>query len=263
MVKRKTEAVKTRDSSVIGYFMQNPEATNAAVSAGTGVSASTVQRILSDPDYSELEIPKNGNTISQQLIINKKRGLAKGGKTTFERYDAVKGEGGIFIGLTPTDEEDKEQKKNEQITAAVLMFSRYPNITTEELAELLEHDSRDIVYDLLTDPRVYDIFGSVMAKAITERLEYNAYSILKKLPIGFTIHLLEEVPALSEREKEIIRLRLGDGEAMVSAEEVAGGLGISRSMVLKIENRAATKITLYFGSTIYRSAVQGTSAMKR
>jgi len=239
---------KASMNEIIDFFMENPTATIMEISTATGVSKSSVQRYLNHPDVVGLMVEKTGRIIADQLKYNKGVGNSKGGRTTFVRYDAIKDENGKFIGLDENIDEEKEERKRETITEVVLVFSRCPYLTITEISNLLGYeDEGDYVYDCLTDPRVYEIFGPVMANSILERLEKNVFSIFRKLPSEFNIEMLDEVD-LSDREKDILRRRLNNGGIPVSADKVAAELEISRAMVLKIENRAVNKISEHFGN---------------
>ena len=58
--------------SVVRYFINNPTFSILEVASNTGVSKSTVQRILSNPEYSDITIPSTGRTIKEQLEYNLK-----------------------------------------------------------------------------------------------------------------------------------------------------------------------------------------------
>lgn len=245
-MKEKTAEQISRDNLVIGYFLDNPTATIKQISNVTGESSSTIQRILNAPEHVGILISKTDRTIKDQLLHNKLMGNSKGGRTTFESYDAVKDQEGKFVGLSETQTSGKEAAKENQVVEIALIFSKNPHLTIDELADLLDGDiSRDLVYDCLTDSRIFEIFGSIFANSIRDRLEQNLYSILKKLPINFDIEMLAEID-LTDREKDVISRRLGYGKGLVSMDLVAADLEISRAMVLKIENRAINKIQKYF-----------------
>lgn len=76
-------------------------------------------------------------------------------------------------------------------------------------------------------------------------IESEDEDIVEKIENAKDIQILYELlnEVLTEREKEIIRLRYGlYNEASVTQREVAGKLGISRSYVSRIENKALQKL---------------------
>ncbi len=241
---------------VVEYFLEHPTATNIEISEHTGVSKSSVQRYLSNPDIGNINIPTTGKTIAEQIRLNTLKGRQKGGRNTFQHYAVVRGEKGKFNGIvqeSSQEEIDKEKQKREDIRNIVVYFSRHPFLTMEELAQEISHVpirntkttyTPDYVYRCLNDPRVEEMFGSVIANAITERLDQNRYGILEKFegiwnPESFTD------AGLTAHEQSVLLDRFpGDG-TISSAEHTAHKFGISKTMVTKIENQALEKLKKY------------------
>jgi DNA-directed RNA polymerase, sigma subunit (sigma70/sigma32) len=236
----KTNPVKTNANSVLEYFQENPSASISEISDKTGISKSSVQRYLNHPDIVGFTIKLTGKTVKEQLEQNMLLGRSKGGKNTFSKYDHVKNKDGRFSGLVETNTENKEEQKKADIKKIVIFFSKYPYYTIEELSKELGYESSDYVYDCLTDNSVNEMMGSVISESIKAQLDKNKFNIFKKLVPDFDISRLNEFD-LSEREAKVIMARLGNDD-IKSADEVAEAMNISRTMVLKIENRAIDKI---------------------
>ena len=236
---------------VVQYFLNNPTATNQEISASTGVSKSSVQRYLTKPNISNIKIPSTNRTIAEQILWNTRLGRQRGGRNTFQKYDVKKDESGKFVGLEVSKSSvDKGQVKNNDIMKAVLLFSKNPFLTIDELASLLgENYTSDYVYDCLKDSRIEQLFGTLIASSITQQLEYNRYGILRKFRENWGDELFNEA-GLSDREKEILNCRFSEGE-IGSAESVASRFGVSKTMITKIENRAFRKLQEYQAG-IYR-----------
>lgn len=233
-----------REYKIVDYFCKNPESTILQVSSATEISKSSVQRCLNKPDISNIEIPGLNCTIKEQLQKNLLKGRQKGGRNTFNTHDSIKDEHGHFIGLKPTTSSDKENIKKEDIKILVGFFSHHPFYTLDQIAiELDNKYTSDYIYNCLTDPRVKEIFGEVIASAIEKQLSDNKYGILKKYGDYFNETLFEQAE-LTPEEIQVLKMRF-DGETIKSAEAVAVKLGISKTMVTKIEDRALEKIEQY------------------
>ncbi len=248
------EGEKTSRQKVVEFFLANPTATNLDISANTGVSKSSVQRILSDPRVGCIRIPKTNCTISEQILVNTKKGRQKGGRTTFQTHRALKDEQGRFIGtVEETEEIDKESLKEEDIRMVVVYFSKNSLKTMSEIADDLEGIktpgnpnrtyTRDYVYRCLTDPRVEEVFGPMLATSVCHNLDLNRYGILKKLDGFADLQYLEEAD-LTEHEKAVLSYRFSQ-EGIHSADDAAEHFGCSRNAILKTENRAIQKMRDY------------------
>lgn len=236
---------ESKQRRVIDYFMENPQATILDISAATGISKSSCQRYLNMPEYMNMIIPSTGNTIAEQLMANKVAGNQKGGRTTFLTHTVQKDAAGKFIGTTRDEsDENKEELKREDIIRIVRYFSQNPYVTLDGIAEYFDKIyTRSYIYACLNDPRVDELFGKLIASAIKQQLDNNRYGIRRKFGDNWGQELFDAA-GLSEREVSILNLRFTE-DIIHSAEEVAYNLGITRQMVLKIEDRAFNKLEEY------------------
>lgn len=231
---------------VVSYFLEYPNSTLQEISNATGISSSSCQRYLNLPEYCGLIISKTGNTISDQLKINKALGNKQGGRTTFKRYKAQKDEAGKFIGFINNEFcIDAENKKRDDIVKIVTYFSKNPYVTLTEIENFFgELYTSDYIYDCLNDSRVKEIFGNIISSAITEQLSRNNYSILKKYN-GLWDKDIFVNAGLTEHEIEILMYRYTKEGDIHSAEATGIQFGISKSAVTKTENIAIKKLKKY------------------
>ena len=110
------------------------------------------------------------------------------------------------------------------------------NELVQELSDA-EIYSRDYVYDCLTDKRINEVIGFEAATKVKEILKKNRLSFFRKIE-GFNINDLFQTSDLTEQERKILELRMKNK----SLDEIADELNLSRSAVLKHENRAIEKI---------------------
>lgn len=85
----------TRDELIIQYFIDHPDSFIKDIAASTHISRSTVQRTLKK--YYNVLLP-NGNTIEEQLRINKIQGNLNGGIQSSIMTLSIKDGEGRFIG---------------------------------------------------------------------------------------------------------------------------------------------------------------------
>lgn len=229
---------------VVEYFLENPHASMIQISAATGISKSSVQRYLNKPAIADIVIPELNCMIKEQIQNNLRKGRQKGGRNTFSAYDSIKDEQGRFMGLKETQINNKEEIKQEDIKKIVNFFSHFSHYTLDQLAlELGSIYTSDYIYKCLTDPRVEEIFGRVIASAISKQLSDNKYSVLRKYDNCFGEELFEQAN-LSIEEINILKMRF-NGENIRSAESVAIELGVSKTTVNNIEDKALAKIKQY------------------
>ena len=98
--------------------------------------------------------------------------------------------------------------------------------------------TEDYVYDCLTNSRVANVMGKEAAKKIREQLERNRYTFLRKIG-SEEIGIILELANLTDIEKEIISLRI---ENNISLEKIGELFSLSKTSIIKIENRALDKI---------------------
>ena len=239
------KAGEAKQKKVIDFFIENPTLTIIEISARTGISKSSCQRYLNMPEYMNIRITSTGNTISEQLKINRVAGNQKGGRTTFLTHTVQQDSQGKFVGTTRDEsEENKEEQKREDIIRIVRYFSQNPYVTLDGIAEYFDKIyTRSYIYACLNDPRVEELFGKLIASAVKQQLDSNRYGIRRKFGDNWGEELFAEV-GLSEREVQILNLRFSD-DIIRSADDVAYELGITRQMVLKIEDRAFYKLEEY------------------
>jgi len=235
-----------RKELVVSYFLEYPNLTLQEISDATGISSSSCQRYLNLPEYRGIIIPKTGNTIADQLKINKTLGNKQGGRTTFKRYKVQKDEAGKFSGLINNESSiDPEENKRIDISRIVKYFSKNPYATLDEIENFFGGlYTSDYIYDCLNDSRIEEIFGSVISSAITEQLSRNNYSILKKYN-GLWDKDVFVNAGLTEHEIEILMYRYTKGGGIHSAEATGIQFGISKSAVTKTENVAIKKLKKY------------------
>ena len=85
----------SRDELIIDYFMKNPDSFIKEIAEATRISRSTIQRTLNK--YLNRILP-NGNTIGEQLRINKIKGNLNGGIQSSIMTLSIKDEEGKFVG---------------------------------------------------------------------------------------------------------------------------------------------------------------------
>lgn len=85
----------SRDELIIDYFMMHPESFIKEIAEATRISRSTIQRTLNK--YLNRNLP-NGNTIGEQLRINKIKGNLNGGIQSSIMNLSIKDEEGKFAG---------------------------------------------------------------------------------------------------------------------------------------------------------------------
>lgn len=234
-----------RKELVVSYFLEYPNLTLQEISKVTGISSSSCQRYLNLPEYRGIVIPRTGNTIADQLKVNKALGNKQGGRTTFKRYKTQKDESGKFIGLIKNESGiDSEENKKQDIINIVKYFSMNPYLTLDEIEDFFGGlYTSDYIYDCLTDSRVEEIFGRIISSAITEQLSKNNYSILKKYN-GLWDKDIFVKAGLTEREIDILMYRYSMGD-IHSAEATGIKFGISKSAVTKTEDTAIKKLKKY------------------
>lgn len=235
----------SKQKIVIDYFIEHPTATINEISDATGISKSSCQRYLNIPEFMNIRIPSTGNTVAEQLMANKVAGNQKGGRTTFLTHTVQKDAAGKFVGTTrDVNDENKEEHKREDIIRIVRYFSQNPYVTLDGIVEYFDKIyTRSYIYACLNDPRVEELFGKLIASAVKQQLDSNRYGIRRKFGDKWGQELFKEA-GLSEREVTILNLRFSE-DIIRSAEDVAYELGITRQMVLKIEDRAFYKLEEY------------------
>lgn len=85
----------SRDEIIIDYFMMHPDSFIKEIAEATCISRSTIQRTLNKYLYRTLP---NGNTIGEQLRINKIKGNLNGGIQSSIMTLSIKDEEGKFAG---------------------------------------------------------------------------------------------------------------------------------------------------------------------
>ena len=234
-----------KQKKVITYFIENPTSTMEMIAAATNISKSSCQRYLTMPEYSNILIPSTRNTIEEQLRANKLLGNQKGGRNTFATHTVQKDESGKFVGTKKdTEEVDKEAKKRDDIKRIVRYFSQHPYDTLDTMVEIYyKVYTRDYIYACLNDPRVDELFGKLIAKAVRQQLADNRYSIMKKFEDNWGQELFVAA-GLTEREIQILNLRFSNN-VITSVEAVALQLQVTHQMISKIENQALGKLEEY------------------
>ena len=232
--------------SVVNFFVNNPTFSIIEVSSFTGVSKSTVQRILSNPEYSDI-ITITGRTIKEQLEYNLKVGRKKGGINSFMNNTATKDSSGRFTGsITVQNGENNELKKIEDIKIIVDFYSRNPNLTLDVLTSKINQKyntnyTRDYIYDCLLDSRVEELYGLLISSAISNNLTANYQGFIRKFGIMiFTIDELSKYE-LTDMEIAVLIYRFNNG-TIKSATDAAKHFNCSKTNITNIENRALNKI---------------------
>lgn len=96
----------TRDELVIDYLIKHPDAFIKEISEATRIPRSSVQRILKSH---EKKVLPNGNTIKEQLLINKTKGNLNGGISSSKMTISIKDKEGKFTGsIRVSSEFDKK-----------------------------------------------------------------------------------------------------------------------------------------------------------
>ena len=241
----KPTATEEKQRIVIQYFLDHPTSTMEQIASATNISKSSCQRYLTLPGYASLIVPSTGKTIEEQLKTNKLLGNQRGGRNTFANYTVQKDESGRFVSTKKDVEDvDKEAKKRDDIKRIVKYFSKHPYDTLDTMVEFFDKVyTRDYIYACLNDPRVDELFGKLIARAVRQQLDDNRYSIMQKFEDNWGQDLFIDA-GLSEREIEILNLRFSK-DVITSAEAVALQLQITHQMVSKIENRALGKLEEY------------------
>lgn len=235
--------VIVKEKLVVEYFKEHPNAFIGEVAFNTGVSKSSVQRYLQK--YVSILIPETGNTIGEQLQINRLRGQRKGGIQSFKNNDYIKDEKGHFIGSESTvSEADKEEKKCNDIKQICTYYLADKTISLTDLAHAfteLYGYSRDYVYDCLLDSRVSELLDVEKALEISKSLHDNRMSFYRKMKdIQFDINTVVNNPEFTLMEKKVFIKIANDPEK--SLQSIGEELGVSKTTVMKYENGAITKI---------------------
>lgn len=166
--------IERKKEIVISYLESNPYAYISEISDATGIPKSSIQRYL-EKEKSRI-ILSTGNTIQEQLKLNKLRGQRKGGIISFENNDSVKDEKGRFVGTTKTSFQGKTEQKLKDIMFIALYYLARPQISLQDMADELEvygKYTKDYIYDCLTDQRLASLVGQDNADQINRRLEEN------------------------------------------------------------------------------------------
>lgn len=235
--------VIVKEKLVVEYFKENPDAFIGEVSENTGISKSSVQRYLQK--YGSTLIPGTGTTIGEQLQINHLRGQRNGGIQSFKSNDYIKDKIGCFIGCERTvSAVDKEEKKCNDIKQICIYYLANNTISLTDLAhtfsELFGY-SRDYVYDCLLDSRVSELLGSEKALEISKSLHNNRMNFYRKMKdIQFDINSIVNNSEFTPMEKQVFFQLASNPEK--SLQSVGEELGVSKTTVMKYENRAITKI---------------------
>lgn len=229
-----------KEEIIIKFFMENPTFFISEISREISIPKSTIQRYLKKNE--NLLIESENRTIKEQLAINKNTGKVKGGLNSFKNNDVIKDENGKFVGSTKSvNPGDKEEEKLNDIKLICTFYLEKPTFTIKEISNYfcdLNMYIEDYVYDCLTNSRVANVMGKEAAKKIREQLERNRYTFLRKIG-SEEIGIILELANLTDIEKEIISLRI---ENNISLEKIGELFSLSKTSIMKIENRALDKI---------------------
>lgn len=231
---------QTKEEIIVDFFMRNPTLFLDEISRKISIPKSTVQRYLKKNE--NLLIESENRTIKQQLEVNKAAGKVKGGVNSFRNNDATKDEKGKFIGSTRTScLEDKEELKQSDIKLICTFYLENPTLTIKEISNYFSElalYTEDYVYDCLNDSRIANIMGEEVAERIRNQLDNNRYTFLRKIGAE-EIESLLKLANLTDIETEIINLRK---ENNISLEKIGKLFSLSKTAIMKIENRALDKI---------------------
>lgn len=237
-----------RDRKIIDYFLEHPESTIKKISEYLDIPKSTVQRILNK--YGDIEI-SNSITIKQQLILNKKNGNSRGGKSYFQKYSPVKDLQGRFIGSQEDiGNVDKEKNKVQDIRIIVGYFSSNPQATLESISQELtkKYGSKytvSYVYKCLNDSRLEELFGKLISDSIREQLNNNRYNFFFKFDKSIiNIDALTKI-GLDANTIAVLLYRFNGGE-IKSCDAAAQHFDCSKTTISNIEDKALIMINNYF-----------------
>ena len=238
---------------VVEYFVTHPTATNIEISENTGISKSSVQRYLANPDIGNIEIPSTGRIIAEQIKLNTVKGRQKGGRNTFQTHTPIRNEIGQIVGTQKDSQPiDKEELKKQDIMVILNCFSHHPTYTMDQLAAELSgvkiHSTgrtytADYVYRCLNDSRIEELIGPLLASAISARLDANRYGILRKLDGLWGAEFFEQA-GLTDQEIAVLDYRFTP-DGIHSSEAAAHHFGVSKTTINNIENKAVEKLKAY------------------
>ncbi len=225
---------KKDEEMILRYFQEHPESFIKEVAENTGFSKSTVQRTLQSKG--DILLFSTGKTIQKQLEENKLRGRKNGGKTTFSRYDVKRGKSGKILGTKKTTTLDKVERKEESVRFVCEYYLENPNLTLEELANLLEDLSlykKSFVFHCLRDASTIDIIGKEKYDQIQDLLDQKKYSFFRKIGNVQFMNYVNDTP-LSPMERAVLLLRFHNH----SLEDVAKEIHVSRTTAAQYEDHA-------------------------
>ena len=233
---------------VVNYFIDNPTYTMIDIANQTGISKSSVQRILNKDEYADKIISKTGRTIKEQLTYNLNMGKKKGGKNSFQYNIALKDDNGKFIGSVENyDYIDNEEIKQQDIELIVDYYCTHSTDTLESIVEQINDKynkkyTKAYVYNCLLDQRVEALFEPIVSEEIKNQLSNNYQGFFKKF--GFISMDLETLSKydLTDREIAILLYRFNNGK-IKSTQEAAQHFNCSKTVITKIEDKALEKIT--------------------
>ena len=216
------------------------------ISNKTGVSKSTVQRILNQDNSSRMYIPSTGRTVKEQLQYNLVMGKRKGGKHCFQNNIALKDNEGKFIGCIENNYYvDKEEEKQQDVNLIVEYYCSHSTETLDNIVEQINEKynkrfTKSYVYDCLLDSRVELLFGPIVSQEIKLQLSNNNQGFFKKFGfISMDIETLSKYQ-LTDKEIAVLLYRFNNG-TIKSTQDAALHFNCSKTVITNIDEECKVR----------------------
>ncbi len=163
---------------VVKCFLSNPNLSNKEIANLTDMSASSVQRFLTNPIIYQLFGKDTFDKINILLEKRKMDARKKGGLNSFQNNEPIKDSEGKFIGVKPASSPGRLEKKCQDILVFSNMFLRNPNLSLQQIADFYNENmpgdvkvTRNYVYDCLSSRGSYDLLADNLYEVISEQLK--------------------------------------------------------------------------------------------
>lgn len=164
---------------IVKAFLEHPNYTNKQLSELTGISSSSIQRYLNDPEIKMIFNEDTFNKIKDLIKNNTLEARQKGGINYFKNNEPKKNENGQFEGSKKTNKTNRLEKKSNDILMFSNIFLNNPNLSLQEIADMYnnyypgstEKVTSDYVYDCLSTKNSYCLLADNLYEIISKQLE--------------------------------------------------------------------------------------------